>query len=265
MSVIKSAMGKSIASAPVQPVKATWLGFPDAAASFVQNAGWFASRKPGSPLRVLSLMAISAALRARGITMDDNRKRAVIETMELGAHLNDRLDGDPHQPADLRTCSSTFSRTFQRDCICNYIKRLRFLERSRPGPDADIHSVKTYRENVNHVSLATLWAIASQRPLNMAEKEIRQETDLFILFRIVMITQIIDDLLDIKKDRHRGLPSFATAVGTSSSALRSILDSYRHPAPMVRDQHFCHHLLLHLAAKTASALITCRRATGWNG
>jgi hypothetical protein len=210
-------------------------------------------------------MAISAALRSRGITMDDNCKRAVIETMELGAHLNDRLDGDPHQPSDLRKCISTFSRTIQRDCICNYIKRLRFLERSRPGPDADISSVKIYRENVNHVSLATLWAIASQRPLDMAEQEIRQETDLFILFRIVMTTQIIDDLLDIKKDRNRGLPSFATAVGTNSSALRSILNSYRYPAPMARDQHFCHHLLLHLTAKTASSLITCRRATGWIG
>lgn len=153
----------------MRPAKVKWFGFQDAAASFVQNAGWFASRKPGSPLRVLSLMAISAALRSRGITMDDNRKRAVIETMELGAHLNDRLDGDPHQAADLRKCISTFSRTFQRDCICNYIKRLRFL------------------------------------------------------------------------------------------------NSYRHPAHMARGQHFCHHFLLHLAAKTASALITCRRATGGIG
>lgn len=207
-------------------------------------------------------MAISAALRSRGMTMDRDRKRAVLETMELGAHLNDRFDGDPHRSADLRKHLASFSRTFQRDCICSYIKRLRFLERSRPGPAAKLNLVKIYREHVNRVSFATLWAIASQRPIDAAEHDIQMESDLSILFRVVMLTQIIDDLLDIKKDRNRQLPSFATAIDSTPDALLTVFHSYRHPASMTWDSCFCLHALLRLAAGVTSAIMFYRRACG---
>lgn len=256
-------MEKSMARSTAFQAKPIWLGIPAAAAAFFGNAHLFFARQPGTPLRVLSLMAISAALEARGIALDAARKRAIIDTMELGAYLNDRFDGDPHNPADFRHCISSFSRSFHRDCICSYIKRLRHLERSRPGRRPAASDVRIYRENVNRVSLATLWAIATQGPIDVAEHEIQTDADLRILFRIVMIAQIIDDVLDIRKDCKRGLPSFATADDSNSPALIAAVKSYSHPAPLGLHPQFCLHILLRTAARGARAAISCRRASGW--
>lgn len=256
-------MENSIHQAAAHHAKPGWLGIPAATAAFFGNAHLFFARLPGTPLRVLSLMAISAALEARGIPLDATRKRALIDTMELGAHLNDRFDGDPHNPADFHHYISSFSRSFHRDCICSYIKRLRHFERKRPVRTASAREVRIYRENVNRVSLATLWAIATQGPIDVAEREIRTAADLRILFRIVMIAQIIDDVLDIRKDRKRGLPSFATANDSNSHELFATVKSYSHPAPLGLHPHFCLHFLLRTAARSARTAIACRRASGW--
>lgn len=242
--------------------KPGWLGFRVAVVAFVQNMALFAAPQPRTPLRVLSLMAISSALRSRGVVLQPDRRLALINTMELGALLNDRFDGDPHNPADLRRHVALLSQSVHRDCTSAYISRLRRLERSRPGPRPVAADVKAYRENVNRISLATLWAIAAQKPIEQAKHDLQQEPDLRLLFRIVMLAQLIDDVLDIRQDRRRGLPTFATASDADLSTLRATVSDYRNPAPLDFDGNFCLHLILRMAARSARTAIDFRGATG---
>jgi hypothetical protein len=222
-----------------------WLGIPAAVVAFVANLRFLSSRQPGTPLRMLSLIAITAALRSRGIVLGPDRRQAVIEAMELGALLNDRFDGDAYDPEELRVRLTGFTRSEHRDVVRSYVKRLCRLERSRPDPADSSTAVRRYRENVNRVSLATLWALGCARTLGIAELEIERETDLRLLFQIVMQAQVIDDVLDVSEDRRRGLPSFAT----EGASLRETVSIYADGETLRFDRNFC----LRVALRTITA------------
>jgi len=235
-----------------------WLGIAPVLVAIAVNVRFFAARLPGTPLRVLLLIACDAALRARGIIMTADRRKAVIEAMELGALLNDRFDGDPYNTDALRARVSWFAHSAHREVVWNYAKRLRRLERTRPDPGDCAAVVKCYRENVNRVSLAALWALASARTLAAAELEIECEADLHLLFKIVMQTQLIDDLLDVRHDRARGLPSFAAGADVTAASLLELVSVYSDLTPIQLDRSFCLRVALKIVAASAWILIALR-------
>lgn len=242
-----------------------WLGIPFAVAAFAMNMRFFAARQPGTPLRVLSLVAIDAALRARGIMMMPDRRRAVIEAMELGALLNDRFDGDALNPEALRASVAWFAHSAHREVVWNYARRLRRLERSRPDARDCATAVRRYRENVNRVSLAALWALARTRTLAIAELEIEREADLRLLFQIVMQTQLIDDVLDVRQDRRRGLPSFANGAEVTAASLRGLVSVYSDSTPIRLDRNFCLRVALKIVGTSSRVLIALRAGALSNG
>jgi hypothetical protein len=107
--------------------------------------------------------------------------------------------------------------------VDEYLTRLHALESRRPSIGGDhrrFDEVRTYREAVVRISLATATAIA----MNTAsvEDELRatdRDSNFETLFRIVMQCQVIDDVLDYGEDRTAGLPSFLTAVASLRQAI----------------------------------------------
>ncbi len=237
-----------------------WLGIPSALVAIAANVRLFAARQPGTPLRVLSLIAIDTALRSRGIIITPDRRQAVIEAMELGAQLNDRFDGDAHNPQALRARVVWFARSAHREVIRCYVKRLRRLERTRPDPDQGAPAVTHYRESVNRVSLAVLWALARGKGMAIAEMEIEREADLRLLFQIVMQTQLIDDVLDVRQDRRRGLPSYANGPEVTVASLCGLVAAYSDPRPIRLNRNFCLRVALKVVAAGTRALIAIRSA-----
>lgn len=205
---------------------------------------------------MLSLIAITAALRSRGIVLSKERRQAVIDAMELGALLNDRFDGDPYDPKDLRDRINGFAKSAHRDVVWSYAKRLRQLEYSRPAPaDHDPMAVRQYRENVNRISLAMLWALGRAVTLRIAESEIEQESDLRLLFQIVMLAQVIDDVLDFHEDQRRELPSFATC----GASPRKMIDFYADAEPMHFNRCFCLQVALRMVTACARLIVIRRK------
>ena len=237
-----------------------WMGIPAALVALMTNLPLLVARRPGTPLRVLAVVAISAALRSRGVRMRPDSRRAVIEAMELGALLNDRFDGEVVDPAALREQVVWFARSPHREVVWCYAKRLRRYERSRPNHGEPIAVVKPYRENVNRISLALLWAMASGTKLAAAELESRQAEDLRVLFNLVMLTQVMDDVLDASHDRSLNLPSFATGPGATAASLHAVVSLYAAATPLRCDGNFCLRLALGIVAICARGMIAIRSA-----
>ncbi len=249
-------VGKKVSS------QASWLGLPAAVSAFASNIRLFGASQVGTPLRVLSWMAISASLKSRGLPHEPKTRQAVLAAMELGALLNDHFDGDSYDAQELRRSLRQFAATSHRATIRDYIRRLATLERKRPASTSNTKRMRSYRENVNRLSLALLWAIASDLSLQSAAREMRREADLQLLFRIVMLAQVIDDILDVGKDRLRCLPSLATAPDATSATLRKMVPFYSRRSPLRLDENFALHLMLRLVGLGALAAIAMRSIEG---
>lgn len=102
--------------------------------------------------------------------------------------------------------------------IAEYLRRLGELESRRPPVGGDrrrFDDVRSYREAVARLSLATIAAIAlGAESLEDAIRSTHDESDLGTLFRMAMQCQIIDDVVDYRKDLSAGLPSFLTAAAS---------------------------------------------------
>jgi len=239
-----------------------WMGISAALMAIGANLPLLVARQPGTPLRVLAVVAIAAALRSRGSRLRPDSRRAVIEAMELGALLNDRFDGEAGDPAVLRERVRWFARSPHREVVRCYAKRLRRCERSRPRPDEPAAGGKPYRENVNRISLALLWALANGITLAAAELETRQTEDLRLLFNLVMLTQVIDDVMDAGHDRSLKLPSFATAPEVTSASLKALVSQYSTAIRWRFDKNICLRLALGIAAFCTRGMIAIRRTGG---
>jgi hypothetical protein len=152
-----------------------------------------------------------------------HRFRVLAALLDFGACANAAFDNK-------LCCRHEFRETLQlleeygiRSSVVQYLARLRDLERGRPMPGGDrwhFEKVNIYRESVARLSLAMVAATADGgQGLDEAIRAIRRDADLNILFRIVMLCQIIDDVLDYSKDLSAGLPSFLTASKSLPQAL----------------------------------------------
>jgi hypothetical protein len=108
-------------------------------------------------------------------------------------------------------------------CIEGYLARLGALESRRPSIGGDrgrFDEVRSYREAVARLSIAMPAAIAlNGECLDEALRGMQCDSDLDTLFRILMLCQIIDDVVDYRKDLSAGLPSFMTASASLPQAL----------------------------------------------
>lgn len=224
--------------------------------SLVSHVPKFFTHRPSTPLRVLSVIAIDAALRSRGLKLTPPAQQAIVEAMELGAMLNDRFDSEPYHPANLRASIAWFAISPHRQLAWSYAKRLRHLERTRPTPHASLLVIQSYRENVNHLSLAFLWAIARKLSLADAATAITTAPDLQLLFAIVMQTQIIDDIIDLAHDIHQHLPSLAHNPRATPTTLRQLSRSYTIQHPLTFNTHLLLNLTHRLTALLAQTIIT---------
>jgi hypothetical protein len=98
--------------------------------------------------------------------------------------------------------------------VARYLRQLRDLERNRPSPlggQCRFQAVRHYREAVMRLSLAmSAAAVADSQCLEEAI-EATYHHELGYLFRMAMQCQIIDDVLDFRRDLSLGLPTFLTA------------------------------------------------------
>lgn len=210
-------------------ISARGISFRGAVRASIETLPMFLTLKPGTPLRGLAWVALTAAARSRGFVMTKDQHRATVATMEFGAVLNDYLDGDLHDRSVLKSHAKWLAASPHRDVIRLYVKRLIEFELNRPKIGASFESCRDYREEVNRLSLAVLWAVASNTSLAAAEVQIIDDGDLRLLFGIVMQAQIIDDALDFEADMRRRLPSLANAAGADRGALRSLTQLYGRP------------------------------------
>jgi hypothetical protein len=115
--------------------------------------------------------------------------------------------------------------------ITEYVGRLRELETRRPSIGGDLqrfNDVRSYREAVARLSLATITAIALNA--ECVDEGIRAtycDSDVAALFRMAMECQIIDDVIDYRKDVSAGLPSFLTACASLPQAIALTADAAR--------------------------------------
>jgi hypothetical protein len=109
------------------------------------------------------------------------------------------------------------------------MSRLRDLENRRPSPGGDARQhrkAQAYRESVIRLSLGMIAATALEN-LTIEDGILAtyRDEDLETLYRIAMLCQIIDDVLDFAADSDDGLPSFLTAAASPPQALALTSDA----------------------------------------
>ena len=195
-----------------------------AGGSLLRHLSLFFRDTPKTPLRVLCIAALDTShLLRHSKQMPRERVHALATFLDFGACTNaawdhKRLCGDEYDAMRRRLDAAGLGAH-----VDEYLTRLHELESRRPSIGGDhrrFDEVRTYREAVVRISLATATAIA----MNAAsvEDELRatdRDSNFETLFRIVMQCQVIDDVLDYGEDRTAGLPSFLTSVASWRQAI----------------------------------------------
>jgi hypothetical protein len=142
--------------------------------------------------------------------------RTLAALLDFGASTNAVLDHKRQRPDELGASFHMLKQGARSPCVNQYVHRLVELERGRPmplGDDAQHQKVRTYREDVVRLSLGMLATTAGLcGSLEEGIDATRSEDDLNLLFRMVMLCQIIDDVLDYSADLCAALPSFLTGA-----------------------------------------------------
>ena len=226
-----------------------------ALASIIRNLPLFFFRRPRTPLRVLCIVAFDAVARMRSRWLSPRTKRAMIAAVDLGACLNDFFDEGTLCRDEYRQTRRLLAGTLSEHGRClvrAYYRQLHRRETARPALSDEPQgakwraSVVRYGENIVRLSLATLAAVAFGGPLPAAERNAVRDKDLAVLFRIVMLAQILDDLMDWSEDLRMRLPTFMTLHRLGSAGrghirrvlrqVRTLADSYTRGFELAADR-----------------------------
>ena len=176
----------------------------------------FVSARPGTPLRVLCVMAFDALHQIRySKPLPVERHRVLAALLDFGACANAIFDDKPHCRQELERTRQILDDAGLHSLVEDVLQRLSSLEGNRPSPfgdDQHFREARSYREGVARLWLETLAATAGI----VATPD---DDVLELLFRIVMQCQIIDDVLDYSRDASAGLPSFLTASASLPEAI----------------------------------------------
>jgi hypothetical protein len=194
-----------------------------AGVSILRGLPWFVSSRPGTPLRVLCLMAFDTVHVLRYSRRLSSR---VLETLaallDFGACANDYFDDHEFSRQEYRATRRLLHRAPAGVAVNEYWRRLRELENRRPSPGGDAgqhRQTQAYRESVVRLSLGMIAATTlGNLTIEDGIRATHREEELEMLYRIVMLCQIIDDFMDFAADMDHGLPSFLTAHASPLAA-----------------------------------------------
>ena len=179
---------------------------------------------PRTPLRVLCIIALDTLHVLRhSEPLPRKRINELATFLDFQACTNAAWDRKDLCEAQYRAVRQRLEKAGLGVWIEEYLGRLRELERRRPSLNGDqrrFDEVRSYREAVVRLSLATVIAIALN--VERLDEEILAthcDNDVETLYRIVMQCQIIDDVVDYTEDVSAGLPSFLTASGSLPEAM----------------------------------------------
>jgi len=187
---------------------------------------------PRTPLRVLCIVAldtIHVCRHSRPLPRQTRKELAAF--LDFQACTNAMWDGKRLVAADYQALQLRLEKAGLESWITEYLGRVRELETRRPLPGGDLRrfdEVRSYREAVARLSLATIAAIALNAGcLDDAIEATACDRDVAALFRMAMQCQIIDDVIDYREDLSAGLPSFLTASRSLPQAMTVTAEAAR--------------------------------------
>jgi hypothetical protein len=201
-------------------------------ACFLRSVPLFFRTSPRTPLRVLCVIALDAVHVLRnGRPLPRSRRTQMAAFLDFQAGTNAVWDGKDLCAPEYRALRDRLERTGLGVWITEYLGRLGELESGRPSIGGDrqcFEDARSYREAVARLSLATITAIALDAEcLDEGIRATYSDSDVAALFRMAMQCQIMDDVIDYRKDLAAGLPSFLTASAPLPQALALTADSVR--------------------------------------
>jgi hypothetical protein len=194
------------------------------------------------------------------------RREHVATLLDSQAGTNAVWDHKPLCAAEYQAQRQRLEQAGLASWITEYLGRLGELESRRPSAGGDARrfgDVHAYRESVARLSLATVTAIAlNAESVDEGIRATHDDNDVAALFRMAMQCQIIDDVLDYRKDLSAGLPSFLTACGSlpQSVALTAGAAQYYRVSPEHRSSRNVFPLRVALRILSVLASLAVRAA-----
>lgn len=177
---------------------------------------WFRST-PGTPLRCLCLAALDFVYRMefeRPLPSDSYRHLA--EFLLFAAQQNRILDNKSNEQIPFETKAYSTS----------YASELIEIETNRPKMGSDRFNprcIQAYREQVVALALSHSFAITFGDRDWARQSSAVSQLYFDLLFRIAMLCQLADDLIDHRRDHAMNLPSFATSLTGHADPERELL------------------------------------------
>lgn len=247
----------------VGKTKALWL----ASVSIARSIPLLLSRRPRTPLRVLCIAAFDTIrcvkYRKR---LSSHQMSSIAALLDLGALANDLWDDSRVQVTEFRHAFEELENLGWRELVDEYLTKLQVAEANRPQCDGDHYNhvrVRSYRESVVTTSLEAVSAVAFGNDRRAFPKpHVRTSEEFPIVFRLVMVCQIIDDTVDATLDRQRNLPGFLTSTsdsaGNLATATKAVQDYASLPAELKAPHLFPFRLMILTVSWLAHALLLCR-------
>jgi hypothetical protein len=179
--------------------------------------------RPRSLLRVLCVAAFDTAYRIlHSRRLPTENVQVMSALLDLGACANRMYDRKGFRKIEFDQLRE-FVKTLSADSLMSdYLRRLNALENNRPSKASfnDSCKVRQYREDVIAVSLGVLVAVSESTwsnrciprvvSLEGGMDQLEKSESFRFLFRMAMLCQIIDDVMDYDADRKSQLPGFLT-------------------------------------------------------
>jgi hypothetical protein len=203
-----------------------------AVARFLDGLPLFFGATPKTPLRVLCVIALDTVHVLRNARpLPRRRCRQLAMFLDFQACTNAVWDGKDLCAPEYRALRHGLERAGLGGWITDYLSRIRELEMRRPDVGGDVRcfeDVRAYREAVVRLSLGTITALAlnAESPQE-GIRATHRDSDVAAMFRMAMQCQIIDDVVDYRKDVSAGLPSFLTACASLTQAVALTGDAAR--------------------------------------
>jgi hypothetical protein len=183
-------------------------------------------------LRVLCIVALDTIRVLRGSRpLSRKRREDLAVFLDFQACTNAVWDRKPVCAADYQVLRQRLEEAGLGAWATEYLHRIRELEARRPPAGGDrwrFADVRSYREAVVRVSLAANAAIAlNAECLDEAIRTVRCDGNVAALYRMAMQCQIIDDVVDYRKDVAAALPSFLTASASRPESLALTAEAVR--------------------------------------
>jgi hypothetical protein len=201
-------------------------------ACLLRSLPLFFSAAPATPLRVLCIVALDTIHVLRySQPLSRPRREELARFLDFQACTNAVWDRKPLCSVEYQALRQQLEQAGLGTWITEYLNRVGDLETRRPpagGSRRRFDEVRSYREGVARLSLATIAAIAlNAECLDDAIRSTYRESDLAALFRMAMQCQIIDDVVDYDEDLSSDLPSFLTASVSLPQAIVLTADAAR--------------------------------------